>query len=317
MKKLSALLLAIPLALFITIANTTKAFGQAGGGQQAAQGQVDERKAYSALTACNDEKDFAKKLQMAKEALALYPGSQYIPYFKQQVDVARGGLLQQAQKDDKPDEVFKIGDEILADDPENLNVLLLLSQITWEQARKKNYSLAAQGANKYTTKSLELIGANKKPASIDDAQWGQRRPVVLGILHQTKGMILLNDKKTDEALNELGESVKNNCAEPYTYLLIFPVYQEKYNTISEEYNKLSDDEKVGENGKAALAKVDAAADELIAAYAKFIAFSEGKQGYENIRGKVQPLLNDLYKYRNKDNPDGVKAYIDNIKSGCK
>src|SRR5205085_11019955 len=136
MKKLSALLAATCLTGSMTLAASANAFGQQ---SQPAQGQpaagqqgdkpdpAQERKAYDTLNAVIAEKDPNKKLTMAKEAIGLYPKSQYVPYMKQQIDLAHGELLQAALKTDDNKQAFQVGGEVLAEQPDNLNYLLTLA----------------------------------------------------------------------------------------------------------------------------------------------------------------------------------------------
>lgn len=252
---------------------------------------------------------------MAKEALTAYPNSQYIPYFKQQITAARGGLFQQAMQQNKPEVAFSIGGEVLGEEPDNFNFLLTLADYGARLARAKNYSFADK-STEYAKKSIELINGGKSPAGVSEEQWAKSKPVVLGTLHQALGLYALNATKEDEALAAFNESLKYNCSDPYTYIQISKIHNNQYQTVAEAYQKMSDDEKTSDAGKAALEKINPAADQLIETYAKVIAFAEGNKNYDAARNQIMPVLEGLYKFRHDGKTDGLAEFIQSQKATC-
>src|SRR2546429_267634 len=139
MRKFSALLVTACMMSLLILASSVATFGQGTqpqpSGDKKPQDPAVERKAYDALQACIAEKDNSKKLAMAKEALGLYPNTTYVPYLKDQITQARGGLLTQAVQANKPTEAFSIGEEILNENPENLDLLIFLSRYALQTAK--------------------------------------------------------------------------------------------------------------------------------------------------------------------------------------
>ncbi|MCS6885726.1 MAG: hypothetical protein RMM17_05150 [Acidobacteriota bacterium] len=276
---------------------------------------VDERKAYDALQNCSKEVDLNKKLAMAKEAIAAYPNSQYLPYFKQQILAARGGLFQQAMQQNKPEEAFAIGSEVIAEDPENLNFLLTLADYGARLAKAKNYNFAGK-STEYARKSVELINNGKIPTGINEEQWAKSKNNVLATLHQSLGLYAMNANKEDEAVASFNEALKHNCSDPYTYIQLSKIYNNRYQAAAEAYQKMSDEEKTSDAGKEALEKINSAADQLIETYAKVIAFSEGNKSYDSARNQIMPVLEGLYKFRHDGKTDGLREYIESMKATC-
>jgi tetratricopeptide (TPR) repeat protein len=324
MKKLSALLAAACLTGSITLANSAIVFSKPIQQSQPAAGQKpsadDERKAYAAYNACHSETDNKKKIDMAQEALKLYPNSQYAPYFKQELDAARGAILTQALTANDLAAAFPAADEMLKDNPENLGILVTLAEAGARAAKspKADYSFADK-STEYAKKSIELINAGKQPPNVPD--WDKRKPQVLGSMHQDIGLFLLKAKKEDEALTELTEASKNDCSDPVTYFLISKIHYAKYDALGNDYRALSDEDKAGDKGKALLEKINAAVDVVLEDYGKMIAVADGKVEngkpiYEGLVKQVKPVMTDLYKFRHDNSDATMQAYIDGFKTAC-
>lgn len=316
MKNLRALLAAACLVGLMTVAGETGTYAQnqPSAGQQKLD-SATETKIYNILNECIVEKDLNKKLAMAKEALGLYPNSTYAQYFKDQLNQARGGLLQEAIQQDKAADVFRIGGEVLDEDTENLNYLLTLAEYSSRLARKRDYSYADKGTL-YARKSIELINTGKKPVGIDDKAWDQRRELVLGSMYQTVGLFLIKANKDNEALNSLTEAIKHDCSDPDNYLLVSQIYKNRYDALTGEYQQLPEDKKAADEGKAKLEKIKAVADQMIDAYGRMLVVSENRPNYENHRSRIRPIMEDLYKFRHDGKADGLQSYIDGLKSAC-
>jgi hypothetical protein len=323
MRRLSAIFMTLCLIGLMTSASST-AFGQQPTGNKEASTQpaggdkkIDERKVYDTLQATIAEKDNNKKMTMAKEALALYPTSQYAVYFKGQITEARNALFTQAQQGNNPADAFRIGAEVLAEDPENLNYLLTLADYSVRLAKgpAKDFGYADKGTE-YAKKAIELINNNKRPAGLEEAKWNQSKGVVLASLHQNVGFFLLRANKNDEALVEFQESIKTNCSDPFTHYFVALVHKNRYENLSSEYRQMPDDKKTTDEGKALLDKINPVIDQIIEAYGKMMAVSEGKQNYEPLRNGLKADFEEFYKYRHEGKVDGLQAYIDGLKTSC-
>jgi hypothetical protein len=335
MKKLGTTISAIYLIGSLSMASLTSSAIFAGQ-QQQPQGQqqtkpdaATERKAYDAYNAVNKETDCTKKLTMAKEALGIYPTSQYAPYFKDLIKQARGCLvensLKETVKEIPKDEAqkaeflkrvevgFSAGEDVLAEEPDNLNFLLLLSDISGRLAKRNEYTFAPKGTD-YSKKVIELINAGKVPIGIPPEDWAKRKVTTLAGIYQNLGLFALKAQKDEDALQALLESAKQDCSDPITHYLIGQVYNNKYVVLSTQYNAFDNDKKVSDEGKAILEKVNSIVDQIVDSYGKMMAVSEGKPSFENLRVRVKTSLEDFYKFRHEQKLDGLDALINNLKS---
>src|SRR5215831_1738445 len=74
----------------------------------------------------------------------------------------------------RPDDAFSAGAPYVAAHPDSVAVLVELMTIATDQAKQKNGKFVTQG-EQYGTHAVELIEANKKPASMGDATWKEYR----------------------------------------------------------------------------------------------------------------------------------------------
>jgi hypothetical protein len=308
MKKSGALIMTLLIMGLMTLVSSVTVFGQENK-QDNKPDAATERKAYDTLQATIAEKDLNKKMTMAREALGLYPNSQYVIYFKGQINEARNTLFDQARKENKPAEAFKIGGEVLKEEPENLNYLLTLADYSVNLAKKdKDFSYADRGTE-YSKKAIELINGNKRPAGVEEAKWTQTRPTLLAKLHQDIGFFLLKANKNDEALTSFTESAKLNCSDPFTHYFVALVHKNRYEALSNEYRQMPDDQKTSDTGKALLEKINPVIDQIIESYGKMWAVSEGKTAYDALRNALKQDFEEFYKYRHEGKIDGHEDYF--------
>lgn len=253
---------------------------------------------------------------MAKEAIGLYPTSQYAPYFKDQITQARGGLFQQAITENKSADAFRIGGEVLAEDPNNLNYLLTLADYSGRLAKgpSKDFSFSDKGSE-YAKKAIELINSGKQPLGVEPAKWEQSKGTTVAAMFQNIGFFSLKANKGEDALVAFNESLKSYCADPITHYLVAQVHKNKYEALSQQYNSMTDDQKTSDEGKAVLEKINPVIDQIVEAYGKMMAFSEGK-GLDALRNGVKPDFEGFYKYRHDGKADGMEEYVAGLKAGC-
>ena len=87
----------------------------------------DEGAAYRAFHEASQAGDTAKALDAAKAYLEKYPAGQYAEFIKKWQDTAQMTLLDTAIKEKRTADMIKAGEQILAKDPENLNVIYALA----------------------------------------------------------------------------------------------------------------------------------------------------------------------------------------------
>lgn len=330
MKKLSALLTTACLmgsvALYpsISFGKTNISFSPQAAAQPAQQGDkpdaASEKKAYDAYNAAKAEKDPYKQISMSKEALQLYPKSQYVVYFKGIISAAYNKLLTDSTKQGSEDmnTAFKVVTDAATDLPDlHLNYLLYVSDSLIRFAKKPD-ALHAEKGVPVLKETIDLVKEGKTPQGVKPEDWAKKRPQSLAGLYQAVGLYTWRASKNDaDALNFFKESVSQDCSDPLTHYYVSEIYKAKYDILSKEYDALPDDKKTGDDGKAVLEKINVVVDQMLDNYGRVLAVSEPKaKAYEKLRAAVQGAAEAYWKFRHEDKQDGLKEFLEKFKSEC-
>ncbi|HYW73693.1 MAG TPA: hypothetical protein VE961_21905 [Pyrinomonadaceae bacterium] len=211
----------------------------------------------------------------------------------------------------KPDEAFSAGADYLAKHPDAVAVLVELLTIGTEQAKQKNGKFVGQ-AEQYGGHGIELIEANKKPASMSDATWKEYRDLLprfyqsMGILGMVKGDRAATQKRLTRA-SELDPK------DPYNFLLLSGSINDDYEDAAKKYQAMPE----GPAKVAELEKVKSTLDRVIDSYAHFIALSEGVAQLAPIRQQELQDLENYYKFRHNGKTDGMQDLINKYKAPAK
>ncbi|HZS43879.1 MAG TPA: hypothetical protein VFC63_02145, partial [Blastocatellia bacterium] len=281
------------------------------------QGQEDQARAeydafMKAYNAANQDKDTQKTYTFAKEYLAKYPSGKYVDNTKPLVMWALNDFFSTAFKAGNYDKDFDYAHEMLDLDPNNFTVRYQLVYIGNLQFRQGKWGHADDVLSQ-ADKVEQAIGGSK-PSTMDDATWAQQKPIWLAIIYQTRGLNALNNKKPDEALPLLKKSAEYYPSDPMTYYYLGFIYGQTYQTAKDAYDKMTDEQKASDAGTAAFDGVSKAADTVIDNSARFLAASDGKPGFDDMRQKTQSTLVALYTFRHKDNPNGWQDLVNQYKA---
>jgi tetratricopeptide (TPR) repeat protein len=135
-------------------------------------------------------KDAAKRAALLTRFAQIFPDS---PYANQALGVA-ATAYQQAQNAPKMLEVAK---GLLAKDPNNLGMLLLLSDYYCD----KTDQLAK--AETYAKKAISLLDAAPKPEGVTDEQWAQQKSLQKGLALSSLGQVNIEKKDNAQAVANL------------------------------------------------------------------------------------------------------------------
>ncbi len=130
-------------------------------------------------------KDAAKRAALLTRFAQIFPDS---PYANQALGVA-ATAYQQAQNTPK---MLEVANGLLAKDPNNLGMLLLLSDYYCDKADQ----LAK--AETYAKKAISLLDAAPKPEGATDEQWAQQKSLQKGLALSSLGQV--NIERKDNAL---------------------------------------------------------------------------------------------------------------------
>jgi len=292
----------------------------------------EERAAYEAYF--NEKTDWTKKLRMGKDFLNKFTDSEW------KVDVKRGNLnallnLFQAavQAFDlgpdavKLEQVLSVGDEY-----RNLSAELGLEPehffVVGQMAMKSGFGLLldfykdAEKTRGYAEKSLKLLESATPPKGFETgdgaAFYTGFRNGSLGYLNQYIGLSYLKQATpdADQAIKYLTAAVETKtwatAKDANTYSLRAQANNIIYAKLSNEYSSLSEDDKRGEKGKEALAKIDPVVDKMIDDYARAVSLltdPRAKAQHDDAKSR----LTDLYKYRH-NKAEGIEELINYYKA---
>ena len=211
----------------------------------------------------------------------------------------------------KPNNAFSNGTAYLGQHPDSVSVLVELMFIATDQAKQKNGKFVGQG-EQFGTHATELIEANKKPASMDDATWKQYRDLLPRIY---QSLAILGMVKGDAAATQarLAKATQLDPKDPLNYLFLANSINTDYQVAAKKYQSMPD----GAEREAQLKKVLEILDRLIDTDAHFIALSDGNAQLANIRQQEMQYLETNYKFRHDGKTDGMQQLIDKYKAPAK
>ncbi|MBZ5536150.1 MAG: hypothetical protein LAO31_09360 [Acidobacteriia bacterium] len=298
--------LAVVMAAALLLAGTTVMMAQA----QAKDSEAD------LYTAWYNEKDVAKKADVAKKYLEKYPKGQYAAYMQQSVTEYQFQQFAAAWQGHNSADLFNRAKEFLASPPEGVESITFLYWPALEShrlTRTKDYTLAKDGRD-FTQKAIAEIEAGKVPAMVQDkAKWdGGEKNKVLGVLYQNLGLIDVHDKSMDQAITNLQKALAVDSKEPYSAFQLGLIFQGKYDEDLKKYNALTDKE--SPDAKAQLDVIHTDADNTIDALGRFLALTEGQTQWSSQRNSVDAVLKEYWKTRHPEDPNGAQKAVDKYKT---
>ena len=101
--------------------------------------------------------------------------------------------------------------------------------------------------------------------------------------------------------------------DPNNYWLRASAYERKYAKLSEEYRKLTDEQKTSDPGKALLDQINPLIDKMIDDYARVIAVGSNADA-KSLRDAAREKIDQLWKYRYSNLPGGQDALVNHFKT---
>lgn len=206
------------------------------------------------------------------------------------------------------EDALKLGTGWLAQHPDDVGTMQNLTILaSTELISKKNNAFVAQG-RQYGAKAIELLEADKMPAGFDAAKWPDYKKTALVTLYRETGVLahLTGDGKAARPLLEKAATLRST--DPGVYLILAGYAADEYDTRQKEYTVASAAER-----PAALKTAEAALDNLIEAYARAVAMTEGDERYRQANAGIRQDLETNYKFRHKGSADGLQQLIDKYK----
>ncbi|MEP6569341.1 MAG: hypothetical protein ABJC10_06160 [Acidobacteriota bacterium] len=219
-------------------------------------------------------------------------------------------------------EAFALGKAILADDPENLRVIIDLGYSGFQLAAPatKNESFNTDSLN-YSRKAIQMIEAGKAPESLDGktAPWVpfKGKDDTLAYLYRGIGRLTIKSNP-GEALVSLIKALQYDTdlkKEPWEYYFVAAAYETgPYPKLSEDYKTrfLGKDETP--ESKLALANINQIIDRMIDAYARAVALAGNDVKYQTQKKDWTEALSTWYKFRNSASDAGMNEFIASVLS---
>ena len=203
---------------------------------------------------------------------------------------------------------YAMGKEILAAEPENLQVLVDLGANAYLLPPLKNAQLTAEGLG-YAQKALAAIDSGK---TLDDWKPLASKDEAVAYLNYSIGALTL-EKDPSAALKNLLKAAQFETLlkkSPYTYAYIAGAYETgPYAKMSEEYKRLYQGKDETPESKLMLANINQIIDRMIDAYARAVALGATDPQYKDVKAGWNESLTTWYKYRNSDKTDGMDQLV--------
>ncbi len=257
-------------------------------------------------------KDAAKAYEAAKKYLGCSPAEdQYTAYLKKWV----AAYDKEARKLKLPDllynqmkytEAYALGKEILADDPENVKVLI---DVSYAGYASKSEALSAE-TMAFAKKAIQLIEGGKAPEN-----WSpySSKEETLGYLYNTIASLSMR-KSPSEGLTALIKAAQFEGKIkklPSTYAVIAAAYETgPYAKLSADYKACCEGKEETPQSKLALENINQVVDRMIDAYARAVALA----GNDPKKTEWMESLTTWYKFRHNQSDAGLNEMIASVMS---
>jgi hypothetical protein len=205
------------------------------------------------------------------------------------------------------DDAFSEGAKYLEKNPDDIQVLILLAVSGVEQAKQGNPKFVTD-SQKYGTKAIALLEADKKPTTMDDAVWAAQK-ANLPQVYTEMAIVSFMQQKPAEAQAKLEKATTLSPKDPFNYMLLGTITNDEYQKMAQTYKGMPD----GKAKDDLLQRINASLDKVIDYYARAVALSEGKEQYQKFHDQLLQDLTSYYKYRHSSSTDGMQKLIDSYK----
>jgi tetratricopeptide (TPR) repeat protein len=276
--------------------------------------------------ACFKKKEADKCYQLSKELIDKFPNSTYVKDAKKIVanqDVTKSyekfSAALQAYYSGQPDankleQLFAAGDEFLKIQPDYPPVIGHMALAGARGVLGEIYK-DREKVKGYVEKALKAFESPTPPdKNLKPEEWTTLRELVQAKGNQYMGYYLSTTQGDEQqAIDYLTKAtqVKNKDGEgwkdPNNYSLRASIYSKQYAKVQGEYEKLADDQKSGDAGKALLTQVNEIIDKIIPDYARVLATAT-KPETKPIYDSVKKEFDNLWKFRTNA-PEKAAEYI--------
>jgi tetratricopeptide (TPR) repeat protein len=244
-----------------------------------------------------------RKIKNGSVALALLDRAQAVFTSEQEKEILKPIALEAYALGNRIDDAFALAGEMLAKNPDDINVLARMTLLGTEEARKKNRK-HADTSLQYGLKAIVLIEAGKKPASVADETWTLQRSN-LAHLYQQTAILNLASGNTHEAKSRLTKATTLAPQDPTNFALLARVMNADYLSQMDAYETMPE----GRTRQDAKKNLEALLDSIIETYARAAGLATGRAEYQTLLQQVIPDLTTYYKSRHNQSTQGLQQLI--------
>jgi hypothetical protein len=268
----------------------------------------DLYKEIGTLTATKKPEDMAKAYPLAKEFLEWFGKDDKDGKVKMFVTRYREHEFLVALDANKYDVAFPLGKEILAEEPDNVEVLLNLGYAGYTAASSGNRAFVDDSLG-YARKTVQLMEAGTLPKTYVPFK---DKDEATAFMYFAIGNLSLDKDKKEGVSNiykamQYESKIKTNSA---AYFLIAAYYEDTYTTLATELKTKADGKKASDAELSALAdRVSKTIDLMLDGYARAVKMAEGDKNPDAAQWKQR--LAQIYKFVKKTD-SGLTEYINQV-----
>ncbi|HZH91950.1 MAG TPA: hypothetical protein VEX70_15200 [Pyrinomonadaceae bacterium] len=217
-------------------------------------------------------------------------------------------LLAAYTESNRLDDAFALAPTAIDKSYDPVAAMINLARGGLAEARNQNLKYVAP-SRQMALKAIALIESNKKPETVTDATWNDYKTRWHWQLYQWLAMLSLAEGNKADARTSLASAIRLSPRNADNYVLLSTM-------ANDEYQRLAQAQKAAAPGAekdALLKQAEAQMDEVIDAYARTIALTEGNAQYDAMRVGLKADLESYYRYRHAGSTDGLQALIDKYK----
>lgn len=255
------------------------------------------------LTVAGIVADEILKIKNGRVALALLERARVVFTSEREQEILKPVALEVYAIGDRPDDAFTLAGEMLAKNPDDLQVLIRMTSAGTDEARKKNRKYA-EVSLQYGLKAIALIETDKRPQGVDDQTWALQKDN-LAQLYQETAILYLAAGNTEQARSRLTKASVLSPRDPSNFALLARVITAHYLSERDAFDAMPE----GNSKQDVQKKLDSVLDTMIEAYARAAGLATGRVEYQTLLQQVIPDLTAYYKLRHNQSLKGLQQLI--------
>jgi hypothetical protein len=205
-------------------------------------------------------------------------------------------------------EAFKIGKQVMVDDPDHLDSLIALGNAGYLAVLARNETYNAEALT-YSQKAIQMLESAKAPDTWDPFKG---KTDALAYLYYTVGLVKFKTapEESIDALIKTALADSDLKKMPTLYYYLARGYETgPYAKLSADYQTRFAGKPESAESKQALDKLNVVIDRIIDAYARAINAAGSDQQYAATKTAWMTTLTNFYKFRHEDSDAGLTEFI--------